>query len=71
MIQAVNELMENNQSRPLTFATAGHEDGIFACGHSPVECGNLLITYLAKARAAQRKEASTNHQDNSESLVKK
>ncbi len=71
MIQAVNELMENNQSRPLTFATAGHEDGIFACGHSPVECGNLLITYLAKARAAQRKEASTNNPGNSESLDKK
>ena len=51
MIQAVQQLMENYQSRPLTFATAGHEDGIFACGHTPGECGSLLITYLAKARA--------------------
>ena len=66
MIQAVNELMENNQSRPLTFATAGHEDGIFACGHSPVECGNLLISYLAKARAAEKKAVNNNNPQNSE-----
>lgn len=51
MIRAVNELMETHQSRPLTFATAGHEDGIFACGPTPRDCGGLLIAYLAKARA--------------------
>jgi hypothetical protein len=55
MIHAVQQLMENYQSRPLTFATAGHEDGIFACGHNPGECGSLLITYLAKARAIAKR----------------
>ena len=53
MIQAVSELMQNHQSRPLTFATAGHEDGIFACGHTLRDCGGLLISYLAKARAIE------------------
>ena len=51
MVQAVAELMETNQSRPLLFATAGHEDGVFACGHNPNECGTLLISCLARARA--------------------
>ena len=54
MISAVNELMQENQSRPLTFATAGHEDGIFACGHTPRDCGSLLINYLARARAMEQ-----------------
>lgn len=51
MCQAVAELMNQFQSRPLTFATAGHEDGIFACGHNLRDTGGLLISYLAKARA--------------------
>jgi ribulose-5-phosphate 4-epimerase/fuculose-1-phosphate aldolase len=51
MVKAVSHLMASHQSRPLTFATAGHEDGIFACGHSPRDCGGLLVSYLAKARA--------------------
>ena len=51
MVRAVSSLMEENQSRPLVFATAGHEDGVFACGHSPRDCGTLLVSYLAKARA--------------------
>ncbi len=51
MIRAVSELMETHQSRPLTFATAGHEDGIFTCGHTIRDCGGMLINYLAKARA--------------------
>ena len=50
MIGAVSDLLEKHQSRPLTFATAGHEDGIFTCGHSPRDCGGNLINYLAKAR---------------------
>lgn len=54
MIAAVAELMEANQSRPLTFATAGHEDGIFACGRTPRDCGTLLVSWLAKARAMQQ-----------------
>ncbi len=51
MCQAVATLMEQHQSRPLTFATAGHEDGIFACGHTLRDAGGLLVSYLAKARA--------------------
>ncbi len=51
MIRAVAALMDEHQSRPLTFATAGHEDGIFACGPTLRDCGGLLVSYLAKARA--------------------
>ncbi len=51
MAGAVNQLLANNQSRPLVFATAGHEDGIFALGHHARDCGGLLVSYLAKARA--------------------
>ena len=54
MITAVAQLMDANQSRPLTFATAGHEDGIFACGHTPRDCGTLLVNWLAKARAMHK-----------------
>ena len=50
MCQAVADLMQQFQSRPLTFATAGHEDGIFACGHNLRDAGGLLVSYLAKAR---------------------
>ena len=53
MIRAVATLMDEHQSRPLTFATAGHEDGIFACGPTPRDCGGLLVSYLAKARALE------------------
>ena len=55
MVEAVSELMQMHQSRPLVFATAGHEDGVFACGHTPAECGNLLVAYLARARAIELK----------------
>lgn len=55
MVEAVDELMQTQQSRPLVFATAGHEDGVFACGHTPRECGNLLVAYLARARAIELK----------------
>jgi hypothetical protein len=51
MAQAVSHLLAQNQSRPLVFATAGHEDGVFALGHHARDCGGLLVTYLAKARA--------------------
>jgi hypothetical protein len=53
MISAVSELMQQYPSRPLTFATAGHEDGIFACGHNLRDCGGLLVSYLAKARTLE------------------
>lgn len=58
MIQAVGQLMSTHQSRPLVFATAGHEDGIFACGNNMRECGSLLVSYLARARALDEKQAS-------------
>lgn len=51
MAAAVKSLLENNQSRPLLFATAGHEDGVFVCGRTPADCGTLLVQVLAKARA--------------------
>lgn len=58
MCGAVAELMAQYQSRPLTFATAGHEDGIFACGHNLRDTGGLLVSYLAKARALALAEGS-------------
>ncbi len=51
MAEAVNELLSRNVSRPLVFATRGHEDGIFVLGSNARDCGGLLVTYLAKARA--------------------
>ena len=51
MSTAVATLLNENQSRPIVFATAGHEDGIFSCAANPRDCGGLLVTYLAKARA--------------------
>ena len=57
MVQAVRDLMDKHQSRPLTFATAGHEDGIFTCGHTLRDCGGLLISYLAKARTIEQMQA--------------
>ncbi len=53
MTAAVDALLDNNQSRPLVFATAGHEDGIFALGHHERDCGGLLVSYLAKAQAIE------------------
>ncbi|MEM7003925.1 MAG: class II aldolase/adducin family protein, partial [Pseudomonadota bacterium] len=58
MARAVHELLQTHQSRPLVFATAGHEDGIFALGHSPWECGSQLVACLAKARALRQVAAS-------------
>ena len=58
MRSGLSHLMATHQSRPLVFATAGHEDGIFACGHSARDCGGLLVTYLAKARALQLDQAT-------------
>lgn len=50
MAKAVANLLIEHQSRPLVFATAGHEDGIFALGHQARDCGGLLVSYLAKSR---------------------
>ncbi len=49
MVSAVAELLSANRSRPLAFATLGHEDGIFSCGPTPRDAGGLLLAYLAKA----------------------
>ncbi len=51
MARAVADLMESHASRPFVFATAGHEDGVFAAGTHARDCGGLLVSYLARARA--------------------
>ena len=51
MAQAVAELLTTYQSRPLVFATAGHEDGIFALGQNLRDVGGLLISYYSRALA--------------------
>ncbi len=56
MATAVHELLNTHLSRPLVFATAGHEDGIFALAQNARDCGGLLVSYLAKARARQLTE---------------
>ncbi len=56
MVAAVAALLDENQSRPLVFATAGHEDGIFALSTHMRDCGGLLISYYAKALALAANE---------------
>jgi hypothetical protein len=51
MVSAVAELLDQHQSRPLVFATAGHKDGIFVLGTHLRDCGGLLVSYYAKALA--------------------
>ncbi len=51
MVRAVAELLQKHQSRPLLFATLGHEDGVFACGPTARDAGGLVVSYLAKALA--------------------
>lgn len=51
MVTAVADLLEEHQSRPLVFATAGHTDGIFALSTHARDCGGLLMAYYAKALA--------------------
>ena len=53
MVSAVAELLATHQSRPLLFATEGHEDGIFCLAGSARDCGGLLVTYFAKALSLQ------------------
>ena len=43
------ELLAGHRSRPLVFATLGHEDGIFACGSTARDTGGLLVSYLARS----------------------
>ncbi|MFK7912876.1 MAG: class II aldolase/adducin family protein [Pseudomonadales bacterium] len=49
MVSAVADLLAAAHSRPLVFATGGHEDGIFACGQTARDTGGLLLIYLARA----------------------
>ena len=53
MVLAVAELMASHHSRPLVFATLGHEDGIFSCGATARDTGGLLVSYLARALQLQ------------------
>ena len=50
-IRASLELLANNQSRPLVFIERESTNSVFAIGHHARDCGGLIITYLAKARA--------------------
>ncbi len=50
MVEAVRALLEEHQSRPMVFATLGHEDGVFSVGHTLRDAGVALITVLARAR---------------------
>ncbi|MEO1081062.1 MAG: class II aldolase/adducin family protein [Pseudomonadota bacterium] len=51
MAEAVRALMAGLPRRPLLFVTEGHEDGVFAVGATPNECGSQLVSCLARARA--------------------
>jgi ribulose-5-phosphate 4-epimerase/fuculose-1-phosphate aldolase len=52
MVAAVAALLDKHQSRPLLFATLGHEDGVFCCGPTARDTGGLLVSYLAKTLSA-------------------
>lgn len=49
MVEAVSGLLSAHDTRPLVFATLGHQDGIFACGASADETGGALMSVLARA----------------------
>jgi ribulose-5-phosphate 4-epimerase/fuculose-1-phosphate aldolase len=51
MTAAVAQLLRRHRSRPILFATLGHEDGVFACGATAEEAGALLVSTLSAARA--------------------
>ena len=55
MTAAVAALLDENQSRPLVFATLGHTDGVFSCGPTARDTGGLLVSYLAKALSLERR----------------
>ena len=47
---AVERLARAQRSRPLLFATLGHEDGVFACGAEVDETAGALVALLARAQ---------------------
>jgi len=51
MAIAVDALLARERSRPLLFATLGHEDGVFACGATADDTGALLVRTHAAAMA--------------------
>lgn len=51
MVEAVATLLTRHPSRPLTFVTLGHEDGVFACGTSAAATGAALTDALARSLA--------------------
>lgn len=51
MVEATASLLAAYHSRPLVFATLGHQDGVFSCGPTARDAGGLLVSYLARALA--------------------
>ena len=51
MTEAVGELLASHETRPMVFATLGHQDGVFACGATADEAGSALVGLLARALA--------------------
>lgn len=49
MAAAVADLLRATGERPCVFVTAGHRDGVFACGASADAAGTALLTTLARA----------------------
>ena len=50
MTAAVVQVLRRHATRPILFATLGHEDGLFACGATAEQAGSLLVSALARAR---------------------
>ncbi len=57
MANAVSALLGQHGSRPLAFATLGHEDGVFVCGATAHETGTSLVRILATALGSSRSGA--------------
>lgn len=51
MAAAVSAIIDGAESEPQIFATAGHEDGVFACGADPHATGAALVALLGRAQA--------------------
>ncbi len=53
MAAATAKLLAGYHSRPLVFVTRGHTDGLFSCGPTARDAGGLVVSYLARALAAE------------------
>jgi hypothetical protein len=49
MAGAVTALLRSQATRPVVFVTAGHQDGVFACGADADSTGAVLLSALAHA----------------------